>query len=70
MRQPVEREKLEALMVALGHGVTSEGCIYLTGGATALLHGWRAMTIDVDLRADPESFRIVVDQFCNEAPGR
>ena len=41
-------------MVALGHGVTGAGCIYLTGGATALLHGWRAMTIDVDLRADPE----------------
>ncbi len=54
MRLPVQRQKLEALMAALGHRVTSAGRIYLTGGATALLHGWRPMTVDVDLKADPE----------------
>ena len=54
MRHPVEREKLEALMVALGDRVTGPGRIYFTGGATALLHGWRSMTVDVDLKADPE----------------
>jgi hypothetical protein len=37
-----------------GRRVTSAGRIYLTGGATALLHGWRPMTVDVDLKADPE----------------
>jgi hypothetical protein len=41
-------------MEALGRRVTSQGRIYLTGGATALLHGWRPMTVDVDLKADPE----------------
>ena len=41
-------------MVALGKAVKSPGRIYLTGGATALLHGWRTNTIDVDLKADPE----------------
>lgn len=30
------------------------GRVYLTGGATALLYGWRGSTIDVDLKADPE----------------
>lgn len=30
------------------------GRIYLTGGATAVLHGWREMTIDIDLKAEPE----------------
>jgi hypothetical protein len=30
------------------------GRIYLTGGATALLYGWRSTTIDVDLKANPE----------------
>ena len=41
-------------MAALGSRVRGGGRIYLTGGATALLHGWRAMTIDIDLKADPE----------------
>lgn len=54
MRPPVQLEKLEALMVAMGRSVKSPGRIYLTGGATALLHGWRPMTVDVDLKADPE----------------
>jgi len=28
--------------------------LYLTGGATAVLIGWRASTIDVDIRVEPE----------------
>ena len=32
----------------------SPGRVYLTGGATAVLHGWREMTIDIDLKADPQ----------------
>jgi len=54
MRPPVQIEKLEALMSAMGRTVKSTGRIYLTGGATALLHGWRPMTVDIDLKADPE----------------
>lgn len=41
-------------MDALGKRVKGPGTIYLTGGATALLFGWRDKTIDVDLKADPE----------------
>ena len=41
-------------MEALGQRVKGPGTIYLTGGATALLFGWRAKTIDVDIKADPE----------------
>lgn len=41
-------------MVALGRRVRGAGRIYLTGGATAVLHGWRSMTIDIDLKPDPE----------------
>ena len=54
MRPPVQIEKLEALFSAMGRTVKGPGRIYLTGGATALLHGWRSMTVDVDLKADPE----------------
>lgn len=49
-----DRAKLEEFMEALGQRVKGPGTIYLTGGATALLFGWRAKTIDVDIKADPE----------------
>ena len=29
--------------------------MYLVGGATAVLEGWRASTVDVDLRIEPDS---------------
>jgi hypothetical protein len=54
MRGELTRVKLETFMAALGQRVRGPGTIYLTGGATALLHNWRAMTIDVDLKPDPE----------------
>lgn len=41
-------------MRAVGERTRGEGKIYLTGGGTALLVGWRATTIDIDLKALPE----------------
>ena len=41
-------------MAALGERVSGAGTVYLTGGATALLQGWRKATIDVDIKPDPE----------------
>ncbi len=29
--------------------------MYLTGGATAVLEGWRATTVDIDVRFEPDS---------------
>jgi hypothetical protein len=29
--------------------------MYLTGGATAVLEGWRQSTVDVDVRFEPDS---------------
>jgi hypothetical protein len=54
MRSETDQAKLVAFMAALGQRVRGAGVIYLTGGATALLHGWRAATIDIDLKPDPE----------------
>lgn len=54
MRSETDKLKLAAFMVALGKATTGPGRIYLTGGATAVWHGWRAMTIDIDLKPDPE----------------
>jgi hypothetical protein len=41
-------------MEGLGRHARGPGRVYLTGGATALLEGWRASTVDVDLKLDPE----------------
>lgn len=54
MRSPVDIARLNDFMSAMGRKTRGSGRIYLTGGATALLHGWRPMTVDVDIKADPE----------------
>jgi hypothetical protein len=54
MRSNVDPQKIEKLMKALGREARGSGCIYLTGGASALLIGWRSSTVDIDIRLDPE----------------
>jgi len=54
MRPVVEKQKLLRFLEELAKETTEDGAIFLTGGATALLYGWRETTIDVDLKADPE----------------
>lgn len=54
MRAESDKTRIETFMAALGQRVTGAGRIYFTGGATAVLYGWRAMTIDIDLKPDPE----------------
>lgn len=41
-------------MQALGRQTRRSARVYFTGGATAVLMGWRDTTIDIDLRFDPE----------------
>jgi hypothetical protein len=41
-------------MKALGESATSSGQAFLTGGATAVLLGWRPTTVDVDLKLVPD----------------
>jgi len=54
MRSNVDSKKIEQFMEALGKEARSSGCIYFTGGASALLIGWRNSTVDIDIRLDPE----------------
>jgi hypothetical protein len=54
MRRLVDTQRLRRLMQALGKQARSEGRVYLTGGASAVLLAWRASTIDVDVRMEPE----------------
>ncbi len=52
MRQPTDRERLLKFMVRLGAHSTAPGRVYFTGGATAVLMGWRGATIDVDIKLE------------------
>ncbi len=45
-------------MEKLGEEADREGRLYFTGGATAVLLGWRPSTIDVDVKMEPESDRL------------
>jgi hypothetical protein len=54
MRPNIDSQKIERLMKVLGREAQGSGCIYFTGGASALLIGWRTSTVDVDIRLDPE----------------
>ena len=54
MRPVFDKQRLERFLRDFGDEVSGDGVVYLTGGATALLHGWREMTIDVDIKAEPE----------------
>ena len=54
MRAEANKSKVQEFLAALGACVRGPGKIYLTGGATALLFGWRDMTVDIDIKPDPE----------------
>lgn len=59
MRKKVTAARLEEFMKALGSGVTGPARIFLVGGATAVLSGWRDSTIDIDLKLVPETDEIL-----------
>jgi len=46
-------------MKALASGVTEAARVYLVGGASAVLLGWRDSTIDVDLKLVPDNDEIL-----------
>jgi len=58
MRRPVDAERLRRFMRELGKEADRDVRLYFTGGATAVLHGWRPSTIDVDIKMEPETDRL------------
>lgn len=55
MRQPIDVERLRQFIRAMARDARDEVRVFLTGGATALLYGWRATTADIDLKIVPDS---------------
>ena len=58
MRRPVDAERIHRFMRELGREAEGDVRLYFTGGATAVLLGWRVSTIDVDIKMEPESDRL------------
>jgi hypothetical protein len=54
MRALADAGRIRRFMRALGAEAAEDGAVYLTGGATAVLLGWRASTLDVDILLLPE----------------
>lgn len=56
LRRDLTRESLRALMSELARTAPRGGSyrVYLVGGGTAVLAGWRPATIDADLHADDD----------------
>jgi hypothetical protein len=55
MRRPVDAARVREFLRALGSETREAARIYLTGGTTAVLEGWRESTIDIDLKMVPET---------------
>jgi hypothetical protein len=54
MREPADADLIRRFMRAFGDAAREEGRCYLAGGATAVLLGWRRMTLDIDISLEPE----------------
>lgn len=55
MRELADKARIEAFLAALAREATAETDVYLVGGTSAVLIGWRGTTIDLDLVIRPES---------------
>ncbi len=63
MRELADSNRIERFMTELGNVVQVAVRVYFTGGATAVLYGWRETTIDVDIKLVPDR-----DEILREIP--
>lgn len=54
MRTLTDAAGVLAFMRRIGQASRGAGRVYLVGGSSAVLMGWRATTIDIDVKLDPE----------------
>jgi hypothetical protein len=59
MRDPVSADRIRDFARAVGREARADVRVYLTGGATAVLYGWRSTTADIDLKIVPDSDRVL-----------
>ncbi|MCC6741538.1 MAG: hypothetical protein IT452_21045 [Planctomycetia bacterium] len=54
MREPVTPEKIREFMSRVGSAARDPAQVYLRGGGTAVLSGWRKSTADIDIKIVPD----------------
>jgi hypothetical protein len=54
MRQLVQRDTIQTFFSELAKRTKGSGRVYVTGGVSALLMGWRKTTADIDIKLFPE----------------
>jgi hypothetical protein len=59
VRELADADRIRAFMREVGRVAVREGTCYFTGGATAVLVGWRRTTVDVDIELVPEQDRVL-----------
>jgi len=61
MRDPVDSERVRTFLKELSDRLRSPTTVYLVGGASAVLEGWRESTLDLDLKfvPDGEAFAVL-----------
>ena len=55
MREIADRERIESFLSALAREANRNVTVYLVGGTSAVLIGWRSSTMDIDLAMRPET---------------
>jgi hypothetical protein len=59
VRELADEARIRDFMQALGGAARADGDCYLTGGATAVLLGWRSTTLDIVIRLEPEQDEVL-----------
>jgi uncharacterized nucleotidyltransferase DUF6036 len=59
MRERASRDRVVAFMRRLGREPGARGRVYFTGGASAVLDGWRETTVDIDVELEGEAERLL-----------
>lgn len=59
MREPVTASRVTSFMRELAAASRAASRVYLTGGASAVLLGWRETTLDIDIKIVPEDDRVL-----------
>jgi hypothetical protein len=55
MRRLADADRIRRFLAELGRVAPQPARLYLVGGATAVLEGWRDSTVDIDIEIEPES---------------
>lgn len=63
MRRLADAERVRTFLEELGRAASKPVRVYLVGGATAVLRGWRGTTVDIDLKLVPDA-----DELLRELP--